>query len=108
MIEVDLPPKVEALIVRTPTCWFFIGSLSDDGYPTMQLGSGSTLRTARVHRHVCELQWGRLGETEKAYDIFAAAAETHALKVVLQAVPVENGKAHRSDELTRIPPLLPA
>jgi len=49
-----------------------------------------------------------LGETEKAYDTFSAAAETHALKVVLQAVPVENGKAHRSDELTRIPPLLPA
>jgi len=66
VIEVDLPPKVEALIVRTPTCWFFVGSLSDDGYPTMQLGSGSTLRTVRVHRHICQLQWGRLGETEKA------------------------------------------
>jgi alcohol dehydrogenase len=30
-----------------------------------------------------------LSETEKAYDVFAAAAETHALKVVLSAVPVE-------------------
>jgi alcohol dehydrogenase len=30
-----------------------------------------------------------LAETEKAYDVFAAAAETHALKVVLSAVPVE-------------------
>lgn len=29
-----------------------------------------------------------LADTEEAYDIFAAAAETHALKVVLQAVPV--------------------
>jgi hypothetical protein len=33
VIEVDLPPKVDALVVRTPTCWFFVGSLSnDDGY----------------------------------------------------------------------------
>ena len=40
--------------------------------------------------------------------MFAAAAETHALKVVLQAVPVENGRVRHSDELTRIPPLLPA
>jgi alcohol dehydrogenase len=30
-----------------------------------------------------------LGDTEKAYDIFAAATETGALKVVLQADPVE-------------------
>ena len=30
-----------------------------------------------------------LAETEEAYDVFAAAAETHALKVVLQAVPAE-------------------
>ncbi len=30
-----------------------------------------------------------LDDTEAAYDVFAAAAETHALKVVLQAVPVE-------------------
>lgn len=66
MIEVDLLPKVDALVVRTPTCWFFVGSLSDDGYPTMQLGTGSTLKTVRVHRYVCELQWGRLGDTEKA------------------------------------------
>jgi alcohol dehydrogenase len=29
-----------------------------------------------------------LAEAEKAYDVFAAAAETHALKVVLTAVPV--------------------
>ena len=27
-----------------------------------------------------------LGETEKAYDVFGAAADTHALKVVLTAV----------------------
>ena len=30
-----------------------------------------------------------LDDTEAAYDIFGAAAETHALKVVLQAAPVE-------------------
>jgi alcohol dehydrogenase len=30
-----------------------------------------------------------LADTEAAYDLFAAAADTHALKVVLQAVPVE-------------------
>ena len=30
-----------------------------------------------------------LDETEEAYDVFGAAAETHALKVVLSAVPVE-------------------
>ena len=29
-----------------------------------------------------------LDETEQAYDVFAAAAETHALKVVLEATPV--------------------
>ena len=29
-----------------------------------------------------------LAETEEAYDVFGAAAETHALKVVLSAVPV--------------------
>jgi len=29
-----------------------------------------------------------LADTERAYDIFGAAAETKALKVVLQAVPV--------------------
>ena len=34
-----------------------------------------------------------LAETEAAYDVFAAAAETHALKVVLQGVP-----AGRRDE----------
>jgi alcohol dehydrogenase len=31
-----------------------------------------------------------LAETEAAYDVFADAAQTHALKVVLHAVPVEN------------------
>ncbi|WAX58541.1 hypothetical protein M6B22_07190 [Jatrophihabitans cynanchi] len=67
MIEVDLPPKVDTSVVRTPGCWFWVGSLSDDGYPTMQLGSArAELRTVRVHRYVCQLQWGGLGETEKA------------------------------------------
>jgi hypothetical protein len=48
--EVDLPSKVAAFLVRTSTCWFWIGSLSDDGYPTLQLGAGSTVHTVRVHR----------------------------------------------------------
>jgi len=66
VIEVDLPPKIAALVVRTPTDWFWVGSLSDDGYPTMQLGTGANLRTVRVHRYVCELQWGSLAPEEKA------------------------------------------
>jgi hypothetical protein len=66
VIEVDLPATVEAFVVRTTTRWFWIGSLSDDGYPTMQLGSGSKLRTVRVHRYVCTLQWGTLGPEKKA------------------------------------------
>ena len=32
-----------------------------------------------------------LSETEQAYDVFADAAETHALKVVLEAAPVRTG-----------------
>lgn len=31
-----------------------------------------------------------LADTEEAYDVFGAAAETYALKVVLEAVPVSN------------------
>ena len=34
-----------------------------------------------------------LAETEDAYDVFGAAAETHALKVVLEASPVEPNRA---------------
>jgi alcohol dehydrogenase len=33
-----------------------------------------------------------LAETEKAYAVFAAAAETHALKVVLQALPAAHDR----------------
>jgi alcohol dehydrogenase len=36
-----------------------------------------------------------LDETEEAYDVFGAAADTHALKVVLTATPVPNSKAVR-------------
>jgi alcohol dehydrogenase len=36
-----------------------------------------------------------LDETEEAYDVFADAANTHALKVVLQAVPVAQEPAER-------------
>ena len=36
-----------------------------------------------------------LDETMAAYDMFAAAAETHALKVVLEAAPVEPSKRAR-------------
>jgi alcohol dehydrogenase len=34
-----------------------------------------------------------LGETEEAYDVFGAATESHALKVVLEAAAVEHGLA---------------
>jgi alcohol dehydrogenase len=36
-----------------------------------------------------------LGETEQAYDVFGAAAESHALKVVLSAAPVARELAER-------------
>jgi hypothetical protein len=36
-----------------------------------------------------------LADTEDAYDIFAAASETQALKVVMQAVPVGPGLIDR-------------
>jgi alcohol dehydrogenase len=36
-----------------------------------------------------------LGETEQAYDVFGAAAESHALKVVLSATPVARELAER-------------
>ena len=39
-----------------------------------------------------------LADTVAAYDVFGAAAETHALKVVLQAVPVGLGVADDHDE----------
>ena len=38
-----------------------------------------------------------LADTEEAYDVFGAAAETHALKVVLQAVPVGNELIERQE-----------
>ena len=38
-----------------------------------------------------------LDETEAAYDVFSAAAETHALKVVLQASPVTHGSVEAHD-----------
>lgn len=46
-----------------------------------------------------------LEQTEEAYDVFAAAAETHALKVVLTAEPVALLPAHAA---TREPELAPA
>jgi alcohol dehydrogenase len=42
-----------------------------------------------------------LAETEAAYDIFAAAAETHALKVVLEAIPVGPEHVGREDPAVR-------
>ena len=38
-----------------------------------------------------------LSETEEAYDVFAAAADTHALKVVLQGAPVAGEVAEREE-----------
>ena len=43
-----------------------------------------------------------LGETEEAYDVFGAAAETHALKVVLSAVPVVHQTAAAKEELVGV------
>ncbi len=40
-----------------------------------------------------------LGETEKAYDVFGAAAETHALKVVLTAVAPDHELVAREEQL---------
>jgi alcohol dehydrogenase len=43
-----------------------------------------------------------LDETEAAYDVFGAAAETHALKVVLTAVPVTNQPVATEAELVGV------
>jgi len=43
-----------------------------------------------------------LDETEAAYDVFGAAAETHALKVVLTAVPVANQLVATEAELVGV------
>ena len=43
-----------------------------------------------------------LDETEEAYDVFGAAAETHALKVVLSAVPVAHQAAVEKEELVGV------
>ncbi len=40
-----------------------------------------------------------LAETEAAYDVFAAAADTHALKVVLTAVPVDHQLVATEEQL---------
>jgi hypothetical protein len=44
-----------------------------------------------------------LAETEQAYDVFSAAAKTHALKVVLHAVSVAGGRSERADEHALLP-----
>ena len=38
-----------------------------------------------------------LSDTEDAYDVFAAAAETHALKVVLEAAPIASDLTPRTE-----------
>jgi alcohol dehydrogenase len=43
-----------------------------------------------------------LADTEEAYDIFAAASETEALKVVLQAVPVEPAPVERHEVVAAV------
>jgi alcohol dehydrogenase len=43
-----------------------------------------------------------LADTEEAYDIFAAASETEALKVVLQAVPVGPAPADRHEVVAAV------
>src|SRR5438477_28529 len=44
-----------------------------------------------------------LADTEHAYDVFGAAAETHALKVVLQAALVSRGHELARPEEVRVP-----
>jgi len=43
-----------------------------------------------------------LAETEEAYDVFGAAAETHALKVVLSATPVEQQLTRNQEALVGV------
>jgi alcohol dehydrogenase len=43
-----------------------------------------------------------LAETEEAYDVFAAAADTHALKVVLSAVPADHQLTRGEAELATV------
>jgi alcohol dehydrogenase len=43
-----------------------------------------------------------LTDTEEAYDVFGAAAESHALKVVLEAAPVAAGLGARKEELVGV------
>jgi alcohol dehydrogenase len=43
-----------------------------------------------------------LDEAEEAYDVFGAAAETHALKVVLSAVPVDRKPVVAEEELVGV------
>jgi alcohol dehydrogenase len=43
-----------------------------------------------------------LADAEKAYDVFGAAAETHALKVVLTAVPVGHELPAGDEELVAV------
>jgi alcohol dehydrogenase len=43
-----------------------------------------------------------LSQSEEAYDVFGAAAETHALKVVLEAVPVTPQTAGKAEALVAV------
>ena len=62
--------------------------------PTLlRLIEGGRLDPTVFATHHCAL-----ADTERAYDVFGAAAETHALKVVLQAVPVGHELVERQDE----------
>ena len=69
-----------------------MNSAGREGLNHDRFGEGDEMRTLIVNAPLA------LGGTD--YDVFAAAAETHALKVVLQAVPagIEH-KDHRGAPL---------
>ncbi len=78
---------------------------------TMTTGLVDTFTTPRLLKLISE---GRLdptpfathrfplAETMSAYDTFAAAAETHALKVVLEAEPAAHRSVPREQELAAV------
>ena len=65
-------------------------------------GGGWILEGGRLDPTVFATHRFSLDETAEAYDVFGAAAETHALKVVLSAVPVANRATAEKEELVGV------
>ena len=51
----------------------------------------------RLDPTVFATHWFALANTEHAYDVFGAAADTHALKVVLEATPISHEPSEREE-----------